>query len=209
MARSEQQTTREPVAEVGSTEQSPRGRRFLGMRLFARKTQSTRKWTERSRASAKAVSSDGQAPARNPGDRYLADDCVQRLCHQPLRAVLTIRYLWLAPRTMKLPFGPAVGPARWHHASSSAPAWVNFTRVPLSCSTNQPSGIVRSSPALYSAGVPWRDARLVYALGLKTHPSDRMQARNTDIPSAQSADVGIISIRSPPTRQQSPACLGA
>jgi hypothetical protein len=36
----------------------------------------------------------------------------------------------------------------------SAPAWVNFTKVPLSCSTSQPLAMARSSPALYSAGVP-------------------------------------------------------
>ena len=39
------------------------------------------------------------------------------------------------------------------YANRSAPAWVNRTKVLLSCSTSQRLAIARSSPALYSAGV--------------------------------------------------------
>jgi hypothetical protein len=39
--------------------------------------------------------------------------------------------------------------------TSAAPASVNFTYVPLSCSHSQPLAIARLSPALYSAGVPF------------------------------------------------------
>jgi hypothetical protein len=37
---------------------------------------------------------------------------------------------------------------------TAAPASVNRTKVPLSCSSSQPFSIARRRPALYSAGVP-------------------------------------------------------
>jgi hypothetical protein len=39
------------------------------------------------------------------------------------------------------------------HANRSAPACVNFTKVPLSCITSHPRSIASLRPALYSAGV--------------------------------------------------------
>jgi hypothetical protein len=40
------------------------------------------------------------------------------------------------------------------YANNSAPACVKRTKVPDSCNISQPRGTARSSPALYSAGLP-------------------------------------------------------
>lgn len=47
---------------------------------------------------------------------------------------------------------PRRGRLSCDHADHSAPAWVNFTNVPLSCSSIQPMSIANLSPAPYSAG---------------------------------------------------------
>src|SRR5258707_357864 len=49
-----------------------------------------------------------------------------------------------------------------HQANRSAPACVNFTKVPDSCLTNQPFSMARSMPARYSSTLPpvRRNARL-------------------------------------------------